>query len=136
MRTEIVNEHKIEFFDTPEKLPIKRFQKFNKFFMIGLEVGSDFTDYQRRTSSAIEYLKKDEKDLAIKELNNREQMIWNLFSEYSPSGMALAVLVKSINGVEYKDYDEENLEKILDKLEECGYSQENLKETIDEVKKK
>ena len=33
-----VNGHIIEVIDSPEKLPIKRFQKFNKFFMIDLEM--------------------------------------------------------------------------------------------------
>lgn len=131
-----VNDHVVIFIDTPEKLPIKRFQKFNKFFMIDLEVGCDFADYQKRTQSVIEFLKKDMKSEAVKELTNRSQMVWNLFTEYSPKGMALACLIKSIDDVEYEDYDEEGLELIVERLGEIGFTQDNLIETLDEVKKK
>lgn len=136
MKTIDFKKHKIEIYSSIEDLPIKRYQKFNKFLMIDNEVGSTFEDYDVRTQKTIELLSKDLKNEAIMELENRRQAVFNAYNEYTPKGFAFALLVTKINDEEYKDYSIDGLEKILAKLDEIGFSFYLLSENVQEVKKK
>jgi hypothetical protein len=136
MRTINVNKHKVEIYDTAERMTMKRYQRFNKFLMIDNEVGSDFADFNSRLSKAIAFLKKGMKDEGVAELGNWRQMVFNAFTEYSPKGMALALLVHSIDGEERNDITASGLQETLDRLEAIGFTQETATETVSEVKKK
>lgn len=129
----------IEFYTNPEDLPIKRFQRFNKYYLIDNEVGDTFEDYEQRTLKAISFLRKDMKEEAVKELENRRSMVFNAIENYSPKQYALALMVKSIDGVFYTDkkyLTEEGLEEILDKLNDIGYTRKELDKDLPKVKKK
>ena len=135
MRSEKIGNHTIQFFDSAENMPMKRYQKFNKFLAKDNEIGSDFSDFNQRSLKAIEYLKKDMKDEAVKELENRRMMVFNAFKEYSPKHNSLAILVHSIDGQIYTDVSTDGLQEIIDKLDEIGFTQEQVKETVSQVKK-
>lgn len=126
----------VKFFDTPETMPMRRYQRFNKFLMIENEVGSDFADFDKRSQKAISFLKQGLVKEALQELQNRRQLVYNAFTEYSPKDRALAILVYSIDGVEYKDFSKSGLDTILDRLNEIEFSHEQSSTTVDEVKKK
>ena len=127
----------IEFYDNAESLPIKRFQRFNKFVMIDNEVGSSFEDYDIRTAKALEFLNKSMLPEAIMELENRRQMVFQSYEEYSPKHYALAIMVKSIDGVPTgSDMSEKTLENILEKLNEAGFTQKQVIENVSDLKKK
>lgn len=126
----------IEFYDNAENLPIRRFQKFNKYLMIDIEVGTTFEDYDNRTYKAIELLNKQMYSDAVKELTNRRQMVYQAFEEYSPKHYALALMVKSINGVPCTGMSETELDKIIDMLQEAGYTEKELCDDLADVKKK
>lgn len=131
--------NKIEFFQSPEEMTIKRYQRFQKFVMIDSEVGSTFEDFDERTMKAIAFLRNKMLDEAVKELENRRQAAYNAYTDYSPKSYALALLVKSINGVDYtgKYYlTDEGLDEILNKLEEIGYSKRQADNDLNVVKKK
>ena len=130
-----VNGHKIVFYGSSETLPIKRYQRFNKYLMIQNDVGSTFEDYDKRSARAIEFLRKDMKEKALEELINRRQMVFNSFEEYVPRNFALAIMVISIDEEKYTDYTEDGLQKIIDRLDEIGYTQATLEEHLMEVKK-
>lgn len=136
MRVIDVNGHKVEIYDTPEQMTMKRYQRFNKFLMIDNEVGSDFTDFTNRLSKAVQYLKKGMRDESVRELENWRQMVYNAFMEYSPQNMALALLVHKIDGTEYTDITGGGLQKVLDDLEKIGFTQQTATNTVSEVKKK
>lgn len=136
MQTIEVNKHKIKVYSSNETLSIKRYQKFQKFLMIENEVGSSFIDYDTRTSRAIEFLNKGMVDEAVIELENRRQMVYNAFEEFSPKNFALALLIHSIDDVVYTNYSDEGLKEILDRLDEIGFDKAKLDETVSEVKKK
>ena len=136
MKTIEIGEHKIEMWESAEQMTMKRYHRFNKFLMIDNEVGSDFTDYNKRTEKAIQFLKNKMVEEALKELDNRRMLVFNSFSGYQPKGRALAIMVKSIDGEEFKDFSSSTLDKILDKIEEIEMSQTQAKEIVDEVKKK
>lgn len=131
-----IGKNEVCFYDTPEMMPMRRYQRFNKFLMIQNEVGSDFEDYNRRSAKGIAFLKQGLVKEAIQELSNQRQMVFNSFQEYSPQGRALAILVYSINGVVFDDYSKDGLDQVLDKLEKIGFTQSQSTKTVDEVKKK
>jgi hypothetical protein len=85
---------------------------------------------------AISYINNDDAKSAGIELTNQRQCVFNALQEYSPKGMALAVLVYSINGVVYDSYHEDALNEKLDKLDSIGFTKEMLDKTVDHVKKK
>lgn len=128
--------NRVEFYNSPEELPIKRFQKFNKNVMIDVEVGNSFQDYEERTFKTVAFLRKGMLEDAIKELENRRQAVFNAFEEYSPKHYALALMVKSIDGEPCEDMSEEGLNLILEKLDKINYSEKELNEDLAKVKKK
>ena len=131
-----VGSHTVEFYDSPETLPIIRYQKFNKFLMIDNEVGSSISDYDKRMQKAIKFLNSDLKPEALKELENNRQNVFNCLSEYTPRNKALAVLVKSIDGKRYHGIDSETLKEVELDLDRIGFTKKMMDEVIDEVKKK
>lgn len=131
-----IKEHEVEIFDSAEKMPMKRFNRFNKFIMIDNEVGNDFADFNARLSKAIAFFKKGMQSEGVGELENWRQMVYNSFTEYSPKGMALAILVHKIDGEEYNDITANGLQKVLDKLDEIGFTEEQATNTVADVKKK
>ncbi len=127
--------HEIKFYDSIRKLPIRRYSKFNKHMMIAAEVGESIADYDKRMGRAIGYVSADDSKSAMVELMNQRQGVHNALEEYSPSGMALAIMVYSIDGQTFDDYEEATLNQIIDKLDSIGFTKEDLDNTIDEVKK-
>lgn len=128
--------HEIELWDSPEDLPIKKYQKFNKYLMIDNEIGSDYMDYAKRTAKLRAFLDKSMISEAIQEDNNRTQMVFNLMEEYSPKNMALAVMVRRIDNEKIDSSTSSKLEWIVKKLDEIGFSKKHLDEAIEAVKKK
>ena len=131
-----VKGHTIEFFDNIKDLPIKRYQQSNKHLMIASDIGSDFFDFDKRTVEITEFLKKGMVAEAIKSLENRRQNVWNAYENYNPKGMALAIMVYSIDGIVMADYSDNGLEKTLERLNEIGYTHQAMTENMSEVKKK
>lgn len=136
MKTIEINKHKIEIYDSSHSLPIKRYQKFQKHMMIDNEVGSSFEDFDKRTNSVVEFLKKEMIKEALIELENRRQSVYQAFEEYSPKGMAMAILVRKIDDVVYNDLSEETLKSVIDHLDRIGFNRMDLVEQTDGVKKK
>ncbi len=128
--------HTVTFYDSDKVLPYRRYQKFNKHMTIELEVGSTIQAYDQRLARAISYINADDIKSAGIELTNQRQCLHQALEEYSPKGMALAIMVVSINGVKYDDYGEQTLNEILDKLDSIGFTKQMLDETIDHLKKK
>jgi len=128
--------HQIEVYDSVQNLPIKRFQKFNKYQMIAAEIGNSFSDYDARTAKTLEFLKKDMVKEAIQELENRRQTVFNAMNEFTPFGRSFAVLIKRIDEVNYIGYTPDDLDRILIHLEEIGFDVETAVDKLVEVKKK
>lgn len=138
MRTIHTNngKHKVVIFDSSKQLTPRRYQKYNKHEMISLGVGENIGDYNNRMSKAIGYVKSEDHKSALAELTNQQQCLYNALEEYSPSNLAFAVLVHSIDGEVFKLYDEDSLEIVIDKLDEIGFTKEDLLSNLAEVKKK
>lgn len=128
--------HEIELFDSIHKLPFLRFQRFNKYQMQSIEIGSTFKDYDERTIKIIQFLKKGMVDQAVKEMENRRQTVFNAYNDFTPLGKSFAVLVKRIDDTVYDDFTPDDLDRCLNHLTKIGFDFETSIEKLKEVKKK
>ena len=128
--------HTVVIFDSAHDLTPRRYQKYNKHVMIAAGVGESLEDYNNRQAKAIGYIRSEDKKSALIELTNQQQCVFNALEEYSPLNMAFAVIVHSIDGKVFKSYDENTLDKIIDKLDEVGLTKAMIMEALREVKKK
>jgi hypothetical protein len=103
--------------------------------IIAAEVGNSIEDYDKRMGRALGYLSTEDTKSAIIEITNQRQTLHNALEGYSPSSMALATMVYSIDKRIFEDYEEDTLNEVLDLLDKIGFSQEQLNETIKHVKK-
>ena len=72
----------------------------------------------------------------MKELSNARMAFSYSQAELEPKGLALAAMVKSINGVEIDDITTSGLQKTLDLLQRIGITKKELEDTADGIKKK
>lgn len=128
--------HEIEIFDSIHNLPILRFQRFNKYQMMSLEVGNTFLDFDQRNGKIIQFLKKGMNEEALKELENRRLTAFNAYNEFTPVGKAFAILVKRIDGTVYDTFSPDDLDRCLLHLNKIGLGHEEAIKNLSEVKKK
>ena len=76
MKTVLINNKKVELYDSIEDLPIIRFHKYNKMLLVDAGVGSDLADFDRHIEKAIRYAAGTKPDLAIAELQNLRQNVY------------------------------------------------------------
>ena len=131
----ICGKHEIELYDSVQNMNIFRFQKFNKYQMYACEIGSTFEDYDQRTAEVYKFLQKGMVAEAMQSLNNRRQLVFNAFSEFKPTGKALAILVKRIDKRKYTDISSDGLDQVLKRLDEIGFTYEQTIDGLNDVKK-
>lgn len=118
MKVGKVNKHTVEIYDSVDELPIKRFQKYNKYLLVDSGVGSDIQDILHHIDLAKVYTKSNPA-MAITELENMRQSIYLVVDELSPKYMAFATLVHKIDGEEMTDMSDAGLKRVLDILSEA-----------------
>jgi hypothetical protein len=126
---------KIEFYDSIEELPYKNYMKFNKEMMRQNEVGHNFGDVKKRIERSINFIVSGFPDKAIKELNNSLLTFAYSENEINPSGLALATIVKSIDGEKIEDLSSDGLQETLKILTDLGITQKEIETTSLKVKK-
>ena len=136
MKTIVHNKHEIVFYDNPQNLPIKRYQKFSKYFLIGLQIGETFEDFIAHKKKTMEFISKEMYKEARQTIDNEVQLAYQIYNEYSPTSYALAVMVHSIDGLKYEDYSGDGLQIIIDKLDDIGFTRNELLTWVDRLKKK
>ena len=124
------------FYDSIEEMPHRRYMKFNKEMMRSNEVGNTVLDIIKRIDRAMSFIGAKENDKAIKELSNAKLSYNYAKNELEPKGLALAAMVKSINGVEQKDITTSGLQSTLAFLQDIGITKKELDNTSEKIKKK
>lgn len=133
MKTTKINNHNVEIFDSIDELPIRRFQKYNKYMLIDSGVGSDIQDIIDHIEKAKIYIKANP-NMAYIELENMRQAIYLVAEEISPKYMAFAVLVNKIDGETMDDLTDAGLRHVLDLLQDV--QQTWIDRVLNSVKKK
>lgn len=129
-----INKHLLKLYDSIEELPIVRHHKFSKFMLIDANIGSDLNDFDAHLERVIQYIRKNDKDSAIKELDNLRQNVFFIQSEVSPKYLAFASLLYSVDGKEVEDLSDESLKKILSGI--ADVSVKAIDEVLEATKKK
>ena len=119
----------VKLYDNIEQLPIDRFNKANKYWMLHDNIGSSIGDFDKIHYSKLALLAGD-KEKCLAELANLRIMIFNIMNELNVEHLSFACLVHSINNKECDDLSEEALKATLKRLSDMGLTQEGLKKKL------
>lgn len=122
-------------YDDIDQLPIERFNKANKYWMLNDNLGSTFQDIDTIHINRM-VMVADNKEKVLKELENLRILIYNVINEVNPSHMSFACLVYSINGKVCDDLSEEGIKKTLNILNNAGLTEEILKKKLQKTERK
>lgn len=123
MKTLKLGKHTIEMYDAIEDLPIMRFHKYNKMLLIDSGIGSDLTDIDSHIEKAGAFIRTNEPDKAIDELNNLRKAIYFVQMSLSPKHLALAALITKVDGKECDDLSDDGLQKVLNLIADLNNKQ-------------
>lgn len=119
MRTVQIGRHTVELYDSIDTLPVLRFHAYNKMILVDAGIGSDLNDWDSHAERVIRFITTDDKESAIKEIDNLRQNIYLVQSGVAPRHLAFAALVESIDGVRYDDLTTEGLSKVVEMLKDA-----------------
>jgi len=120
---------RVKMYTSIEDLPIERFMKANKYWMLHDSIGSDISDFDKNHYSKFVLIAGD-KVKTLKELENFRILVYNIINEVNVEHLSFAVLVYSIDEVEMHDLSEESLKSVLKRLSDAGLTQEKLKKKL------
>jgi hypothetical protein len=126
----------VEFYDSIEEMPHRRYMKFNKEMMRQNEVGNGMTDVMKRIERAMSFINADSSDKAFKELSNARLTFNYANAQLQPKGLALASMVKSVNGIEQTDLTSDGLRRVLTMLQDLGITKNEVDTVTEDIKKK
>lgn len=112
----------ITVYDSIDDMPIVNFQKYNKYLLIDSGIGSDVDDVDAHIVKIAKFVKAGDKKKAMLELQNMRQNLYMINSQISPKYLAFASLIHSINGEVVTDLSDDNLRKILEKINAVKHS--------------
>lgn len=116
--------------------PYVRYHLFTKYLTMQSEVGSDAGSIQVRANRALQYLEAGDKESVKAELSNLKLLSQFIQNDIMPEGLAVATMVKSIDGKECNDLSLEGLNKVLLELDKLGITKKDVSEKTEEIKKK
>ena len=129
-----LGEHSVVMFDSIEKLPIVRFQKYNKMLMLDAGLGSDLTALDAHLARVGEFIKAGETDNAAREIDNLRQTLFNVQNGLTPHFMSLIPLMAEVDGEPLTDLSDENIQRVYDTLKDV--TMKAYEGAASEVKKK
>lgn len=121
MKNITLNGITLEIYDSIEEMPVVNFQKYNKYVLIDSGLGSDIDDIDTHLVNLAKLIKTDLKK-ASQELQNMRQNMYMVVNEISPKYMAFAALIHSVDGKELTDLSDDNLKRIISKLDKAKHS--------------
>ena len=125
----------LKMYDDIDQLPVERFNKANKYWMLHDNIGSSIADFDANHFNKLALLAGD-KAKCIAEMNNFRILVFNIMNEINVEHLSFACLVYSINDKEQTDLSENALRNILTELSERGLTQELLKKKLTKSEKK
>jgi hypothetical protein len=117
MKSEVVGKHTVLFYESMDEMPIKNFNKLNKYLLIDSGIGSTLADFDKHIGKLSIMIEAGEKEKALTILENMRQLFWKITNEDNVSHLAFACFIHSIDGERITDLSETNLKEILNKLD-------------------
>ena len=116
-------------YDNIDQLPIERFNKANKYWMLHDNIGSSIEDIDKNHLSKLALIAGD-KTKCHKEIANLRILIFNIINEVNVNHMSFACLVSKVNGVEFTDLSDNGIKTLLKELSDRGLTNEILKKKL------
>lgn len=116
----------ISLYDDIDQLPVERFNKANKYWMLHDNIGSSISDFDANHFNKLTLLAGD-KQKCIAELNNFRILVFNIQNEINVEHLSFACLIHSVDGEEQSDLSEDALKRLLKRLSDKGLTQDILK---------
>jgi hypothetical protein len=124
----------IQFYDSVETLPIKRYQLLQKYSLIDGGIGSTFEDILRHFQKFDNFIEvKDMESLVVE----RENLMMNfsfMLDQKSTATYMLATMIKSVDG-QATDVNDENIDELVELLECLDISYHEIERVIETQKK-
>lgn len=133
MKEVTLNGKVYKLYNDVHELPVVNFQRYNKYVLFESHIGSDIDAVDRHLGTLAKLIKTDIKKAQV-EINNLRANLYYIANNISPSMLAFATLIYSIDGVVNKDLSDENLKKIIKDLEPVKRSV--IRELFEQFKKK
>ena len=124
-----VHRTKVLLYDDIEQMPIIRFNKMNKYWMLNDAIGSSIGDFDKNHYGKLQLLVED-KEKMLKQLENFRILVYNVMNEVNVDHLSFACMVYSINGETQSDLGEDSLRGVLTRLSGLGLTQEVLKKKV------
>lgn len=121
---------RVLLYDDIEQMPVERFNKANKYWMLSDHLGNTFDDIDRVHISKLYYVAGD-KDKTLKEIGNLRALVHNVIRETHPNQLAFAALVHSVDGKEVDDLSDDGLRRLISLLSDRGLSAGEVKKKND-----
>ena len=115
MREVELNKKKVKIYDSIEELPIERFHKYNKYYLIDTCLGSDISDIDMHIQRAIQFI-GSQKEKAVTELENLRRGLHLINETINSKHLAYGVLIAEIDGVRMDDLSDEGIRRTLEKI--------------------
>jgi hypothetical protein len=119
----------LKMYDDIDQLPIERFNKVNKYWMLHDNIGSTISDFDANHFNKIILLAGD-KEKCKAAINNWRILIFNIQNEINVEHLSFACLIHSVDGELQDDLSEPALSTLLKKLSDRGLTQDLLKKKL------
>jgi len=119
----------VKLYDDIDQMPVDRFNKANKYWMLHDNIGSSISDFDLNHFNKLALLAGD-KEKCKAELHNFRILVWNIQNEINVEHLSFACLVHSINDKEIDDLSEGSLKDVLKRLSDKGLTQDILKKKL------
>ena len=129
-----IAKHTVKLYDDIDQLPVERFNKANKYWMLHDNIGSSISDFDTNHFNKLALLAGD-KEKCIAELNNFRILVYNIQNEVNVEHLSFGCLIHSINDKEVTDLSEGALKTVLKDLSDKGLTQDVLKKKLTTLEK-
>jgi hypothetical protein len=136
MQTLRINGQSVKLYDSIETMPITVFHRFNLYAAIDAGIGGTIEDVDRRLLRARQFIKHNQQENALRELDNMRQSMAFVIENSNPEMLSFAALIHSINGEEVRISDEASAREVLQRLNKKGLTVGVVRAAIESVKKK
>jgi len=125
----------MELYDGIDEMPVVRYHKFTQLMVLASGVGNDIDAIRSKLFGIKQMLDDQEPEKAKVEVLNLYQTFAFIDKTVDPSSMAMACLIKSIDGVEQDDINGDKLQRLAEQLDKWVTKKER-DDITDAVKKK
>lgn len=135
MREIQLRKHTIQLYDSIDEMPVVRYHKFTQLMVLATGEGNDLEAIRTKIDSIVKMIDDGQPAKAKVEMLNLYQIFAFIDTAVDPKSLAFACLVKSIDGKEETDINDNRLHEIAGKIDQWATKAERDAAT-DSAKKK